>query len=266
MTDIPGVREFFLYAVFTLPRMTAAMVISPFFGEQFIQGAARQVVIMSLSLMAAPVVWNYDIEFSLHATFSINTLLILSKELVIGMLIGFASGLVFWISEGTGFFIDNQRGSSMAEIFDPMSGGSSSIFGILFSKITGALFFLGGGFYAFLTVMYESYRLWPVFEHFPTMRESFPSAALGILDGVMGLIVTFAAPIILAMFIAEFGLGLMNRFSPQLNVFFLAMPVKSGIASVIIIFYLAFLVDFFRGEFINPVSIRGFYSKLFQYE
>ncbi len=264
MTEIPGVKEFFIFVAFTMPRMMAALSISPFFGDQFIGGIARQVVIMSLSLLAAPIVWQSAEGLPEGGSFSLLVLFILGKEVVLGMIIGFASGIVFWIAEGTGFFIDNQRGSSMAEMFDPMSGGSSSPFGVLFTKITGVLFFIGGGFAAFLTVMYESYNVWPVFEYFPTMRPGFPDAALGILDGIMGLIVTYAAPIILAMFLAEFGLGLMNRFSPQLNVFFLAMPVKSGIASVLIIFYLIFLVGFFEHEFITPSRFREFYGSLFE--
>lgn len=263
MIDIPGVEEFFFFIAFTVPRMMAALSISPFFGPQFIGGIARQVVIMSLSLTAAPIVWDLGTELPEGNAWSFFVLIILAKEIVIGMLIGFASGLVFWIAEGTGFFIDNQRGSSMAEMFDPMSGGSSSPFGILFTKITGALFFLGGGFAAFLTAIYESYVIWPVFDYFPSMRDGFPLAALGILDGIMGMIVTFAAPIVLAMFLAEFGLGLMNRFSPQLNVFFLAMPVKSAIASVIIIFYLVFLVGFFRDQFVTSPGLRDFYARLF---
>lgn len=263
MSDIPGVEQFFLFIAFTVPRMMAALSISPFFGPQFIGGIARQVVIMSLSLTAAPIVWNHGVELPEGSSWSFFVLLILAKEVLIGMLIGFAGGLVFWIAEGTGFFIDNQRGSSMAEMFDPMSGGSSSPFGILFTKVVGALFFLGGGFFAFLSAIYQSYVIWPVFSYFPTMNDTFPAAALGVLDGIMGLIITFAAPIVLAMFIAEFGLGLMNRFSPQLNVFFLAMPVKSAIASVIIIFYLAFLVGFFKEQFITPQGLRQFYARLF---
>ena len=66
------------------------------------------------------------------------------------------------------------------------------------------------------------------------------------------------------MFIAEFGLGLMNRFSPQLNVFFLAMPVKSGIASVLIIFYLVFLMEFFKGQFMTTTKWKVFFHGLFQ--
>lgn len=263
MTQIPGLEQFILFITFAMPRMVAALSISPFFGEQFIGGMARQVVIVSLSLMSVPIVENQAPELPEGEGLASFIFLILAKELVVGMLIGFASGIVFWIAEGTGFFIDNQRGSSMAEMFDPMSGGSSSPFGVLLTKITGALFFLGGGFAAFLSVIYESYVIWPVFDYFPSMNSGFPVAVLGILDSIMGMVVTFAAPIILAMFLAEFGLGLMNRFSPQLNVFFLAMPVKSGIASLLIIFYLTTLAGFFRGEFITTGGMRDFFDKIF---
>lgn len=258
------VRTIFIIVAFTVPRMMSALLLSPFFGDQFIQGMARQVVIISLSLMAIPITLQAGIQMPEGNFWPVFLLGVLIKEIALGMLIGFATGVVFWIAEGTGFFIDNQRGSSMAEMFDPMSGGSSSPFGVLFTKVLGVLFFLGGGFTAFLTIMYDSYLTWPVFSFFPEFQPTFAQASLGLLDNIMGLIVTYSAPIIIAMFIAEFGLGLMNRFSPQLNVFFLAMPVKSGIASILIIFYLVFLMEFFKGQFMTPekwdVFFKGFFK------
>lgn len=264
MMEDQDVRTVFLVVAFTVPRMMSALLISPFFGDQFIQGLARQVVIISLSLMAIPVTLQAGIQVPDTTFWPLFLLGVLVKEIAIGMLIGFGTGLVFWIAEGTGFFIDNQRGSSMAEMFDPMSGGSSSLFGVLFTKVLGVLFFLGGGFYAFLTIVYDSYLTWPVFSYFPQFQPSFAMSSLNLLDGIMSLIVTYSAPIIIAMFIAEFGLGLMNRFSPQLNVFFLAMPVKSGIASLLIIFYLVFLLGFFRGQIMTPEKWQLFYQGFFK--
>ncbi|TDU70692.1 type III secretion protein T [Prosthecobacter fusiformis] len=258
------VRTIFLIVAFTVPRMMSALLISPFFGDQFIQGMARQVVIISLSLMAIPITLQSGIIVPENSYWPLFLLGVLIKEIAIGMLIGFGTGLVFWIAEGTGFFIDNQRGSSMAEMFDPMSGGSSSLFGVLFTKVLGVLFFLGGGFSAFLTIVYDSYLTWPVFSYFPQFQPTFAMASLNLLDGIMGLIVTYSAPIIIAMFIAEFGLGLMNRFSPQLNVFFLAMPVKSGIASLLIVFYLVFLLNFFKGQIMTPEKWNFFYQGFFK--
>lgn len=262
-TSLPF-QDTLLMLTFTLPRMTAALSISPFFGPQFIQGMARQVVIMSLTIIAVPVVAFTASAPDVSAKSGLFFGVIIAKEIALGLILGYVSGLAFWIAEGTGFFIDNQRGSSMAEMQDPVSGSSTSPFGLLLTKIVAVLFFIGGGFHAFLVLLYESYRLWPVFEYFPAFHPNLPLAALGILDGLMGYIVLFAAPLVIAMFLAEFGLGLVNRFSPQLNVFFLAMPVKSAIASVLIVLYLGILTGLLQDQFVNREKMQIFFQALFQ--
>ena len=257
-------QDTLLMLTFTLPRMTAALSVSPFFGSQFIQGMARQVVIISLTLVAVPIVAFTSSPGDLASKSGLAFGVIVAKEIALGLILGYVSGLVFWIAEGTGFFIDNQRGSSMAEVQDPVSDSSTSPFGLLLTKIVAVLFFVGGGFHAFLILLYESYRLWPVFSYFPSFHPELPAAALGILDGIMGFIILFSAPLILAMFLAEFGLGLMNRFSPQLNVFFLAMPVKSAIASVLIVLYLGILTGLLQDQFVNREKMQVFFQALFE--
>lgn len=250
----------------TMPRMTAALLMSPFFSDQFIQGLARQVVIISLTLVAVPIVAGAagaagPLDLGARGPLFFAT--IIAKEIGLGLLLGFASGLAFWIAQGTGFFIDNQRGSSMAETQDSASGSSTSPFGLLLAKVVAVLFFVGGGFHAFLTLLYESYQLWPVLSYFPSFNPNLPTAALGVLDSLMYFIVLFSGPLIVAMFLAEFGLGLMNRFSPQLNVFSLAMAVKSGVAAVLIILYLGMLVGLLRGQFVNREKMQVFLQSLF---
>lgn len=249
---------------FALPRMTAALTLSPFFSQQFIQGMARQVVIISLTLIAVPLVAFSSSAPDITSKSVLFFGVIIAKEIALGLLLGYVSGFAFWIAEGTGFFIDNQRGSSMAEVQDPMSGSSTSPLGLLFTKITAVLFFVGGGFHAFLILLYESYRMWPVFEYFPAFNPNLPVAALGVVDGIVGYIVLFAAPLVIAMFLAEFGLGLMNRFSPQLNVFFLAMPVKSAVAAVILLAYLGVLTGLIQDQFVNREKMQAFFQGLFR--
>lgn len=257
-------QDTLLMLTFTLPRMTAALVMSPFFSSQFIQGMARQVVIISLTLIAVPIVAFSSAPVEVASKSGLFFGVIIAKEIALGTILGFSSGLVFWIAEGTGFFIDNQRGSSMAEVQDPVSGSSTSPFGLLLAMLVAVLFFVGGGFHAFLVLLYESYRLWPVFEYFPSFNPGLPGAALGVLDGVTSYIVLFAAPLIIAMFLAEFGLGLMNRFSPQLNVFSLAMAVKSAVASVMIILYLGILTGLLKEQFVNREKMQVFFQALFR--
>ena len=56
----------------------------------------------------------------------------------------------------------------------------------------------------------------------------------------------------------------MNRFSPQLNVFSIAMAVKSGVASILIIAYLGVLVGVMRDQFVNREKMEIFVQSLFR--
>jgi type III secretion protein T len=57
------------------------------------------------------------------------------------------------------------------------------------------------------------------------------------LDVIMYGIAVLGAPMLIICFLVDFGMGMMNRFAPQLNVFFLSMPIKSGLSMVLLIIY-----------------------------
>jgi type III secretion protein T len=59
-----------------------------------------------------------------------------------------------------------------------------------------------------------------------------------------------SAPAIIAMFLAELGLALVSRFAPQLQVFFLAMPIKSALALFVLVMYMGTLLDY-SGEWMR---------------
>ena len=92
---------------------------------------------------------------------------ILVKETLIGMLLGYLSGMLFWTIQCAGFFIDNQRGASMAEGADPLSGEQTSPLGSFFFQSAVYLFFSTGAFLALLGVVYASYEIWPVTQLIP---------------------------------------------------------------------------------------------------
>jgi len=44
-----------------------------------------------------------------------------------------------------------------------------------------------------------------------------------------------AGPAVIAMFLSEFGLALVGRFAPNLQVFFMAMPIKSAVGILVLV-------------------------------
>lgn len=260
MEDPIGTIETWLHAmVLCSPRLMLAFNILPIINRPLVSGLVRTGIIMGFMVFVLPTVAYPLAETDLTRT---TTIAILLKEALIGALIGFSVGAVLWGVQAAGFFIDNQRGAAIAGSADPLSGTESSPLGITFMLAYTVYLFVSGGFLALLGTIYSTYVFWPVLEFYPSLPPDIVDFALGLGDNIMYLTVVLAGPVIIAMFLAEFGLALVSRFAPQLNVFILAMPVKSGIAMFMLVLYAPYLFSYLRdtidnGEFgVLPELIR----------
>ncbi|CDI03424.1 putative Yop proteins translocation protein T [Candidatus Competibacter denitrificans Run_A_D11] len=239
-------RQLLLTFSVALPRLLLALTTLPLLRRQVLPGLTRNAVVFTLAVSVLPVAAT-GLPAAPHSTAWL--LGILLKEAFIGLVIGYVTSVLFWAVEAIGFFIDNQRGATMASSLNPLTEEQTSPLGILLSQVMAVLFFSGGGFLVYLGGIYQSYRLWPVASFYPRISLDAAVYFLNQLDVLMYLAVFLAGPVIVAMFLVEFGMGLIGRFSPQLNVFFLAMPVKSALANWLLVAYIAMLVYFFSAEF-----------------
>ena len=223
-----------------MARIGGAFAICPALTESMIPGVARRAATFGFAVLAVPLVkagmppgepnwWMFA--------------LVAVREALIGFLIGFFASIPFWVAENVGNFIDNQRGATMGEVYSPLSGTQVSTTGIFFTQIVSTVFFVSGAIFLFLGALYKSYVFWPVFSEGFAFAPDAPGQMLGALDGMLKDTVVISAPVIIVMFLATIGLGLVNRTAPQLNVFFLSMPVKSALGVAMLIVYLPFIMD-----------------------
>lgn len=224
---------------------------APFLSGEAISRNVRNTVCMSLVLLVYPAV-RAEIPGELELTPFL--MVIIAKEAVIGLLIGYLLGLLFWTAEGMGFIIDNQRGASVASSLDPLSGQSSSPLGSMFFQTVVMLFFITGAFVSFIGFIMHSYVTWPVFSFVPNLEnKQLVDLFVDQFALLVKSVLVLAGPILIVCFLTDLGLGLINRFAPQLNVFFLSMPVKSGLAIFLLILYVRVLMGIF-GENINQMD------------
>lgn len=246
--DITPLKQILLTFMVLTPRLLAAFSILPFLNREVMPGLVRNsaalVFVLILYPMGAPLTAGNLPAYPLLVA-------LIAKEVFLGCLMGFLAGVLFWAAEGMGIFIDNQRGAGMGGFFDPISGSQTSSLGTLLLQLITVLFFSGGGFLLLLGVIFESYRVWPVFSFFPHLTPGFSDFFLAQADRIMRLTVLLGGPIVIVMFISEIGLGLINRFAPQLNVFFISMPIKSGIAVFLLVLYVRFIEVYFEEEFLG---------------
>ncbi len=240
MADLPEVRPHLLAVLLGLPRLMMLLTVAPFLGGQLLSGQLKASVLFALYLVVHPLLWSQvPPEAGWSAAWFPVYLGLAAKEAVVGFMMAFAAGMVFWAVQSAGFLMDNQRGASMAAGPDPLSGEETSPLGSLLFQYLVVLFFISGAFGSFLALYYESYRFWPVFAWWPPMTAEVPLFFGGLVDWLMLVMLLLAGPVVVASLMTDVALGLINRFASQLNVYILAMPIKSGLTMFLVLIFLA---------------------------
>ncbi|MGC8720823.1 MAG: EscT/YscT/HrcT family type III secretion system export apparatus protein, partial [Thermodesulforhabdaceae bacterium] len=167
MTDIyHELMRLMIITALSSARMLACFTVLPFLGGNILPQYIRNALVFALFAVLYPFISPLAPE-----QLSVGRgLLLLGKEVFVGLVIGFVVSIIFWSAEMVGFLVDNQRGASMASAMDPLYGESSSPTGVLLLQLVTVLFFATGGFLVFLAGIFESYRFWPVFELVPTVE------------------------------------------------------------------------------------------------
>ncbi|MEW9809489.1 MAG: type III secretion system export apparatus subunit SctT [Candidatus Symbiodolus clandestinus] len=184
------------------------------------------------------------------------------KELFIGLLIGFATAVPFWALDVASFIIDTMRGASMGTLLNPLLGEQSSIYGMLFSQLYATLFLGFGGFHQLLTTLYASYQLLVPGQTITLDHTLFLFLKqLWLLMFQLGM--GFALPSMLIMLLIDIAMGLLNRSAQQLNVFFLAMPIKSALVLLLLVVSLGSALQLYRQHtFAIPEQLLQLLSQL----
>lgn len=148
----------------------------------------------------------------------------LTLQVLTGALLGFLVSVCFSAVQSAGSLIDVFGGFQLAQAFDPHSMINGAQFTRLFHLTALALLFASGGYQVVLGGLARSFDVIPVDGMF-----ELASPAEILVDGVVQMFlaaVQIAGPLLLVLFLADAGLGLITRVAPALNAFAMGFPIK----------------------------------------
>ncbi len=244
--ETDALQSWLLAWAFTAPRILVAFALLPILTEPILPRTLRNGIIMTMSLFILPLTHEQFLNIRLDL---FNMLIILIKEAVLGLLLGYTLSVPFWALKAAGFLIDMQRGVMSALFFSPMTANMVSPLGNLFNLFLTTLLLVSGGFLILLKTLFLSYQTWPIDQFVPHFTLEVASFFLQQLDLLLYTSVLIAGPFLGMMFLIDFGLGMVGRILPQLNVFLAAMPIKSGLTFLMLALYVGFLADYLKEGF-----------------
>ncbi|MEM4989116.1 flagellar biosynthetic protein FliR [Collimonas sp. H4R21] len=173
-----------------------------------------------------------------------NTALLVLREFFLGALAGVFFFPLFAVPRAAGTLVDQQAGLMSIQLFDPTSAErSSTVFADLFEQCALFLFVTAGGF-SVLSEMYAvSYFLWPVTAvGFPSAHDIMMLIQEGSSQMLAGSIV-YAAPMVVVLIALEYGIGLVGRAAPQINILTTAVAIKMVAVALVLLVGAPHFVD-----------------------
>ncbi len=200
-------------------RMVAFLVIAPPFSYNAFPGRVKAMLAIGLALAVAPQVSE---GYSSMGTAEFITGLVL--EFVVGAVLGFLVLLVFSAVQSAGQLIDLFGGFSLAQGFDPQSMVNGAQFTRLFQITALALLFASDGYQMIISGLARSFTALPL-----AGGIDLADPAQAMITGVTQMFIAavqIAGPLLVVLFLADAGLGLLTRVAPALNAFALGFPLK----------------------------------------
>ncbi|WNM24568.1 flagellar biosynthetic protein FliR [Demequina capsici] len=208
-------------------RLVAFLVVSPPFNVQQFPGSVKVAMGLGIALAAMPRVTAATDQTpgALLTSSGPGPLLsALVLQAFIGLALGFLVRLVFAAVQTAGSFIDVFGGFQMASAYDPMEGQQSTVFSKFYATTALALLFASDGYQLVIAGIVRSFEVLPL-----GVAPSLAAMADLMTHGLSQLMVAalqIAGPLIVVLFLADVGLGLLTRVAPALNAFALGFPLK----------------------------------------
>jgi flagellar biosynthetic protein FliR len=211
-------------------RMVAFLVVAPPFSYRAIPARIKAMLGVGLALAVSPqAAAGYR---SLDAAGYFGALVL---ELLTGAVLGFLVLVVFSAVQSAGNLIDLFGGFSLAQAFDPQSLVNGAQFTRLFQMAALALLFASDGYQLIIGGLVRSFTALPLGGGID-LAEPVQALVTAVTQMFLAA-VQIAGPLLVVLFLADVGLGLLTRVAPALNAFALGFPLKIlltlGLASVV---------------------------------
>jgi flagellar biosynthetic protein FliR len=225
-------------------RIVPCVVLAPFMGGKSTPNEVKMALIVMMTIVVYPFVHRMLPPEAVPRE-PIPYMVVMLREFFIGLSIGIVSNHVFYAIEMVGRMIDTARGASMAEVMVPQMEGRATPLGDMLYQFSICLVFALGGHLVYIRTVALSFELFPLTTEIqwenPSVFAYFDSV-MRIGGDIMLVALGISLPAQAAVFIVDVVFGLLNRVAPQLNAYFMAMPVKAMGAIILLLISMTMVV------------------------
>ncbi|GEN55793.1 flagellar biosynthetic protein FliR [Halolactibacillus alkaliphilus] len=174
---------------------------------------------------------------------------LLVKEVIIGLLIGFVANIIMTVIQIAGNFIDFQMGFAIANVIDPQTGAQGPVIG-QYLYIFALMFLLAvDGHHLLIQGAIYSFDLISVEQLINLGQDRLLITAVSMFNHLFLIAFQMAIPIVGTLFLVDVTMGIIARTVPQLNVFVVGIPLKIGVSLFVLSMFMMLYIDLVKRLF-----------------
>ncbi|WP_378951851.1 flagellar biosynthetic protein FliR [Pelosinus sp. sgz500959] len=254
-TLIQGQLGFFLL-IFV--RISGIFMIAPIFGSRNITGRVKACLALIITYIIFPLIFNSHTPIPEQF---LPYFFMVMGELIIGLILGFVSSLIFSAIQMAGQLLDMQIGFGIINMLDPLSGQQAPLIGNFKYILALILFLAMNGHHVLLSALFASFKLIPVTGL--VVNVAIAEFMINMIGNMFILALKISLPVIVSLLLTDMALGILARTMPQMNIFVVGVPGKIIIGifvlSIGLPFYIFFLELAFDGMYKNVFHLLSFF-------
>lgn len=221
--DAAHLQTFF----WALLRVSIIIFMLPFFGARGLPSLWKVGFAMVLTISMLPVIPQTRLPSN-----TLDFLLLVISEVIIGFTLALGVRFLLASVQLAGQFLGFQMGFNMASVMDPQTGGQSSVMSQFLYLLTVLVFFSIDGHHAFIRAIAYSFKIIPPngFSGSPALY----STVVRVSAEMFVIALKLAAPILIALFLCNLGLGIVARTVPQINILMVGFPINIGLGLILL--------------------------------
>jgi flagellar biosynthesis protein FliR len=244
---LPQLQGIVLVYLLTFSRAGAMIMLMPVIGDAGVPVRVRLAFALAVSAALVSVTARY---YPTTTPPPMELAALIAREATAGVLVGTMARLIMSALETAGSLIAIQTGLAFATTFDPGQGTQTAMISTFLSLIGALLVFESGLHHLAIGAIAGSYTLLPPNQAFPA--GDMAEMTLGLVANSFALGLQLSAPFLVFGLLIYATLGVLSRLMPQLQIFFLAMPINILTGFVLLMLFIGVIMttflDFFAGQ------------------
>lgn len=222
--------DYFIRFVLVFFRIGGLFVFAPFFNYRVFSTPIKITLALLLSFMVFPLL---AVQAFTPPRETVGLIFAVVRELMVGLVIGYAAQLLFAGVQYAGELISFQMGFGLATLIDPTFNQQSTVMSQLYHLFALLIFVALGGHYFLIRSMIQTFDFVPLGGfHYSTDLGAY---LLSLFGNIFTTALRISAPILITLFLTSVSMGLVNRAVPQMNIFMINPPLQITVGLVVIV-------------------------------